>query len=435
MPWPKEPFHLLADRTRRRRLQELQEVVTKELAAHYTVKYLPETGQIVLTPETRVVATVQPEPTQEERLIMAVWRIRSLHLSRTESRYLVGSMTYGVVWDQVYGMLLQLALPESRAFTAYTGDDTALNGAACNLPDRIAHLFKCRLIMAVWRIRSLHLSRTESRYLVGSMTYGVVWDQVYGMLRQLALPESRAFTAYTGDDTALNGAACNLPDRIGHLFKCRPPPPSAIMQPGDRRLHWLPIAVDGASRHEASYVHCTLGGTASPNQLSSWWLLGGSEKWETLYAASQEIDFDDELRKAATVSFKDTAGNDRQSLFFLCADGKAQGLMAACQNWKAESPSATLCWVRMRNCAVCLATFGTASAIDGNWEPAVAINAIYRTITSDRRVPDYGLHGVLRVLLCAVNGTRDLVVQLTGKAPAIVVRTMLQPVLDEARLA
>ena len=88
------------------------------------------------------------------------------------------------------------------------------------------------------------------------------------------------------------------------------------MQPGDRRLHWLPIAVDGTSRHEASYVHCTLRGTASPNQLSSWWLLGGSEKWETLYAASQEIDFDDELRKAATVSFKDTAGNDRQSLFF-----------------------------------------------------------------------------------------------------------------------
>ena len=357
MPRPKEPFHLLAGRTQRRRLQELQQVVTKELAAPYTVKYLPDTGQIVLTPETRVVATVQPQPTMEERLIMAVWRIRSLHLSRT-----------------------------------------------------------------------------ESRYLVGSMTYGVVWDQVYGMLRQLALPESRAFTAYTGDDTAINGAACYLPHRIGHLFKCRPPPPSDIMQPGDRRLHWLPTAVDGTSRHEASYVHCTLGGTASPNQLSSWWLLGGSEKWETLYAASQEIDFDDELRKAATVSFKDTAGNDRQSLFFLCADGKAQVFMAGCQNWKAESPGATVCWVCMRNRALCLANFGTASAIDGNWEPAVAINAIYRTIMSDRRVPDYGLHGVLCVLLCAINGTWDLVVQLTGKAPANVARTMLQPVLDEARL-
>ena len=114
----KEPFHLVAERMRRRRLQELQQVVTKELAAPYTVKYLPDIGPIVLTPETRVVLAVPPEPTMEERLTMAVWRIQSLHLSRTEARYLVGSMTYGVVWDQVYGMLRQLALPESRPFTA-----------------------------------------------------------------------------------------------------------------------------------------------------------------------------------------------------------------------------------------------------------------------------------------------------------------------------
>ena len=88
------------------------------------------------------------------------------------------------------------------------------------------------------------------------------------------------------------------------------------MQIGDPRLHWLPIAVDGASRHEASYVHCKLGGTASPNQLFSWGLLGGSERFETLDVASQEIDFDHELRKAATVFFQDAEGNDRQSLFF-----------------------------------------------------------------------------------------------------------------------
>ena len=144
----------------------------------------------------------------------------------------------------------------------------------------------------------------------------MVWDQVYGIL--LVLPESRAFNAYTGDDMAIHGAACYLPDRIGHLFKCRPPPCSDIMQPRHRRLHWLPIVVDSTSRHEASCVHCTLGGTASPNQPSSWWLLGGSEKWETLYAASQKIDLDDELGKAATVSFKDTGGNDKQSLFFFC---------------------------------------------------------------------------------------------------------------------
>ena len=92
------------------------------------------------------------------------------------------------------------------------------------------------------------------------------------MLRKLASPVSRTFTAYTGDDTAIHGAACYLRDRIGHFYKCRPPPPSDIMQPGDHRLHWLPIAVDGTSRHEASYVHCTVGVTAAPTN----YLVGGN---------------------------------------------------------------------------------------------------------------------------------------------------------------
>ena len=91
---------MVADRSQRRRLQDLKQVVSRGLAAPYTVKYLPDTRQIVLTPQTRVTWTVQPEPSMEETLITAVWWIQSLHLSRTEARYLVGSMTYGVVWEQ-----------------------------------------------------------------------------------------------------------------------------------------------------------------------------------------------------------------------------------------------------------------------------------------------------------------------------------------------
>ena len=252
---PKEPFHLVSHPSRGSRLQDLQQLVGKELAAPYAVKHLPDNRQIVLTPETRATRTVQPKPRMEKTLIMAMWRIQSLHLSGT-----------------------------------------------------------------------------QARYLVGSMTYSVVWKQVYGILRRPASPESQAFTAYAGDNTAIYDAACYLPHRIEHLYKCGPPQPSDSMQLGDQRLHWLPIAMDGRLRHSASYVHCTLGGTPGPNQLSSRWLLGGSEKWETLYADSQEMYFDDELRKVATVNFMNTGGNDRQSLFFLSADGKAHVLMAGCQN-------------------------------------------------------------------------------------------------------
>ena len=41
---PKEVFHLVTDRSRWRRLQDLLQVVSNELAAPYTVKYLPDTG-------------------------------------------------------------------------------------------------------------------------------------------------------------------------------------------------------------------------------------------------------------------------------------------------------------------------------------------------------------------------------------------------------
>ena len=89
--------------------------------------------------------------------------------------------------------------------------------------------------------------------------------------------------------------------------------------PGDARLHWMPIAVDSTSRHEASYVHCTLGGTRSPVQLARWSPQGPHEEWATLYAATQEVDFDQRLWDASKVAFHDTS---RETLFFLLCRGQ-----------------------------------------------------------------------------------------------------------------
>ena len=138
----------------------------------------------------------------------------------------------------------------------------------------------------------------------------------------------------------------------------------------------MPLAVDGTSRYEASYVHCTLGGTSSPDQLASWWLLGGSEEWATLYAAAQEVDFDQQLWDASKVVFQDTSGADRETLFFFCADGKAQILMANCKNFKAEASQAMVCWVCGRNRADCLANFSLEATVDGWWEVVLPMGAI-----------------------------------------------------------
>ena len=96
--------------------------------------------------------------------------------------------------------------------------------------------------------------------------------------------------------------------RLQHISFCRLMELVHVQQLGNRRLHWLRIAVDCTSRHEALYVHCTVGGTSNPDQLSSWWLLGVCEDWATLYAAAQEVHFNQQLWDASKDLFQRTAG-------------------------------------------------------------------------------------------------------------------------------
>ena len=62
-----------------------------------------------------------------------------------------------------------------------------------------------------------------------------------------------------------------------------------------------------------------------------------------MYAAAQEVDFDQQLWDASKVVFQDTSGADGETLFFLFADGKALILMANCKNFEAEASQAMVC--------------------------------------------------------------------------------------------
>ena len=77
-----------------------------------------------------------------------------------------------------------------------------------------------------------------------------------------------------------------------------------------------------------------------------------------------------------------------------------------------------MCFVCLRSCALCSATFAAANAIDADGIGAVTIDATYETTMENWQVPTYGLNGVCRVLLCGTSGTRNLVVQWTGRVLA-----------------
>ena len=144
--------------------------------------------------------------------------------------------------------------------------------------------------------------------------------------------------------------------------------------------------------------------------------------WATLYAAAQEVDFEQQLWDASKVVFQDTSGADQETLFFLYADAKAQILMANCKIFKAEASQAMVCWVRDRNRAGCLANFGLEPTIDGWWEVVLPMGAIYRHIPAKRRIPDPGLHGVPPVTICGISGMRDAVSAAIGNSAAVIVR-------------
>ena len=159
---------------------------------------------------------------------------------------------------------------------------------------------------ALLELQRQHVSRTEAEYLAPHLVEGVPWEDVWATMRQLAQLTAEGFVAMTGEGTKLYDAGCPPRLRLRHLYSFRPVEPAHVQQPGNPRLHWMPIVVDGTSRHEAWCVHCTFGGTSSPNQFSSRLLLGGSEEWATWYAAAQEVD--QRLWDASKVVFQDTAG-------------------------------------------------------------------------------------------------------------------------------
>ena len=104
---------------------------------------------------------------------------------------------------------------------------------------------------AIWRFRSHHLSRTQSRYVALQLATGVTCPDVGDTLRRFAQPPARAVEAVDGNGTIIHGSACPLPARVRHLYKCR------LVRLVDVGLgppadHWLPLAIDGTNRHEAA---------------------------------------------------------------------------------------------------------------------------------------------------------------------------------------
>ena len=129
-----------------------------------------------------------------------------------------------------------------------------------------------------------------------------------------------------GEGAELYGAVWLLPMRLRNRFCCQPSELVRVKQPGYETLQSMPNAVDGTCRHEASFIHCTLRGTSSSDHLSSWCRLEGNEERANLYAATWEVNLDQQMLDASVVLCMIPRVDERETLFSLCANGKKKKL-------------------------------------------------------------------------------------------------------------
>ena len=290
-------------------------------------------------------------------------------------------------------------------------------------------------LRALWRMRSLALSSREGRFLVTDLPGDVSWDQVTALMDRMAQPPSRGHTISVRDQGEVRVAAVPLADRVVHFFDCRArdvtlPP---LLQP-DPGCIYLNVAIDATSRWVGgrTHNHCTLGFTSQCSRLATWWLASGSERWGNVFTIAQELDLDAELRSLADVRIlKD--GTSLSVLPFLCADGKAQVIMGGCAAFTKGGPFASVCWVCGLARPAIDAIFGTVSGLETPFAQRVAVSAVFRPIPPERRVPDYGLHGVCRMVFAGVNGLIAAAVA-QGVARATAAKGV-QAILDRSRLA
>ena len=235
----------------------------------------------------------------------------------------------------------------------------------------------------------------------------------------------------------VRGGFADMQARLRHLSKNRPFAVKPAGTPG--REVWMNVAMDGTNRWSSSYIHCTVSPAFQKDQdLASWWVVKGAEKWKALRTVAQEMNASEQLARAGQKGQVYLTEEDRMEeiLFFLLGDGKGQTCMAGCSGFSATAENGCVCHV-------CGESGPAINEAFGGWDRVaqrafalgLPFTAVMEFIPPEQRVPDFGLHGVQRMLLCALTGMPGLMKLAHPRKSQKDCEAELQVILDVARLA
>jgi hypothetical protein len=231
----------------------------------------------------------------------------------------------------------------------------------------------------------------------------------------------------------VKGASVSLTSRLRAMARAKLFPAPQTGQGGGARHVWINLAMEGTLWWNKGYIHTTV-------DLNSWWLVQGCEKWAPLRVVAKEILANNQVMNAELQLFKMVDDVEAEILLFLLADGKGQVAMPGCARFAITKPDASVFHACGDNNATVRALFGQGSTIAAlGIALGLSASAILGHIPPDQRIPDFGLHGVARMLPCALNGMVALMlhsrmVQGAGPLTKIDCQKTLQAVLNTARL-
>ena len=154
--------------------------------------------------------------------------------------------------------------------------------------------------------------------------------------------------------------------------------------------------------------------------------------WGTMYRMQLECDFDAQLYAAVALQLPHADWLARSPLCFLRADGKANIMSAGGDGFTKKNSRAMVCHRCGVNRSMVLRKFGGQEvALQGIKGPA-RVTGEFRYKPSDRRTPNFGAYGVMRVAIAGLNGMVRVLITHGGASKSAAAR-MVQGVVNGTR--
>ena len=243
--------------------------------------------------------------------------------------------------------------------------------------------------MAVlWELRKEGQSVRRLQYSRSTSTWYCPWAKIVSVRKTLGAPHPIDFSLETPGGNDLIGSRVNLTQKLQLMWQQNHP-----VTQGNQVL--VGISIDGTKLWQRSLEHFAVGELGSRLPLGSWVLLQGSETTQILRDLAHQENLNLDVLDVNGMQVLNEGGYPTPVTCVIIADTKAQVALSGCRNFKCNDPLSPLCWHCGGNRLHCLGAFGQGNSIFLMTLPAVL---------PFQRPPDFGLHGVHRLVHCAGNG-------------------------------